>query len=512
MPRPDLDKLSRFLWALVLVTLPVTSFRYVPFLGEGTYVRPLALYPLALLWPILLVRLVRGRIARPWPGMLTILAGFVLAVLAATAFGATLAPIQLRGADYFGRAIRALLTVGIGIGFFVASAWMNQTEEDLKFSVKWLLAGLVLDLAWGTVQFIGLNRGFRDQLVRVQELFSMRGLVKNKRVSGFAFEPSWFAGQLAALYLPWLVAGLITGFRVLADRKHANLERFASLIVWIEPLLLLAALGGVLVTYSRSGLFTVVAAAALTFLLAGRATMVAVGRWIRDGFARERWTGRLAAIRIAGSRLLIIVLAVAILAGAGAFLESKGYIATLFNSPKEDLFAYAVDVYVGPRVAYAVAALDCFEQSPWLGVGLGASGFYMYHDLPDWVLAGVPEISQQLSPDSNLYPNPKNIYVRLLAETGLPGFVLFTTLYMALLAEALVLLRKTSTLARWLGAAALFTLVAVVLQGISQDSFAMPEMWINLGLMLGAAGSFGSSLPAVPGKDPAFRAPAEELQ
>src|SRR4051812_3742857 len=115
MPRISLQSLSRLLWALVLVTLPVTSFRYVPFMGQGTYVRPLALYPLVLLWPVLLVRLKQGKIARPWPGALTILLACVLAVLAATSIGATLAPTELRGVEYFDRAIRALLTLGIGL-------------------------------------------------------------------------------------------------------------------------------------------------------------------------------------------------------------------------------------------------------------------------------------------------------------------------------------------------------------------------------------------------------------
>src|SRR5258707_1837018 len=106
----SLNSIARLLWALVLVTLPVTSFRYVPFMGEGTYVRPLALYPLTLLWPVLLIRLKQGRIVRPWHGTLTILLAFVLAVLASTSLGATLSPLELRGVEYSGRAIRALLT------------------------------------------------------------------------------------------------------------------------------------------------------------------------------------------------------------------------------------------------------------------------------------------------------------------------------------------------------------------------------------------------------------------
>jgi len=265
---------------------------------------------------------------------------------------------------------------------------------------------------------------------------------------------------------------------------------------WLEPLLLLGALAGVLLTYSRSGLLVVAAAGAFTFVVAGRETLSAFWGWVRAGFdrhtvpapLRERWSGRLAAIQAAGSRIVLALLVLAILAGASAFLADKGYIAAFFQSQKEDLFSYAVDVHLGSRLAYSVAALETFQQSPWMGVGLGASGFSMYSHMPDWVLAGEPEIAQQLSPDSRLYPNPKNLYVRLLAETGLVGFMLFIAFYLALFAEALGLLRESGTAARWLATAALFALVAVVLQGFSQDSFAMPEMWLNLGMLAGAAG------------------------
>ncbi len=109
--------------------------------------------------------------------------------------------------------------------------------------------------------------------------------------------------------------------------------------------------------------------------------------------------------------------------------------------------------------------------------------------MPDWVLAGVPEIAEQLSPLSNLYPNPKNLYVRLLAETGLVGLILFLAFYLTLGAEILRLLRGSQT-ARWLGAAGLFTLTALLFQGISQDSFAMPELWVNLGILAGATSQF----------------------
>jgi len=118
-------------------------------------------------------------------------------------------------------------------------------------------------------------------------------------------------------------------------------------------------------------------------------------------------------------------------------------------------------------------------------VGLGASGFTMYANMPDWALTGIPEISRQLSTLSNLYPNPKNLYVRLLSETGLPGFTLYVSFLFTALAYVLINLRKKIPVSLYLGAAGLFSVIAVALQGVSQDSFAMPEIWINLGILTG---------------------------
>ena len=469
--------------------------------------RPLALYPLVLLMPVLLLRLKRGELSRPWPGALTILLAFTLTALAATALGATLAPIELRGADFYDRALRAVVTLGIGLSFFLAAVWMNQTETDLKFSVRWLLIGLVADLAWGAVQFVGLNTGHRQQLYQIQNLFSVRGLVKNKRISGFAYEPSWLAGQIAALYLPWLVAAVLTGYRSIHEIRRLP----GWLVMLIEPLLLLLALGGVLMTYSRSGLFIALAAALFTFALAGKPALANLWNWVLDGFQRSRQasSSHRNTLWPAATRILLALLIVAILVGAAAFLADKGYIAAFFKSDKTDLFSYAVDVYLGPRLAYATSALSAYQAHPLTGVGLGASGFAIYQNMPDWVLAGVPEIATQMSPTSSLYPNPKNLYVRLLTETGLFGLLLFLLFYLILFADCLSLLRNnpgsrsekgSAQAGRWLATAGVFALVAIVLQGISQDSFAMPEMWINLGILAGAASTF-QNLNKISSKD-----------
>jgi len=470
--KPTLHSLARLLWALTLLTLPVTSFRFMPFLGAGTFVRPLALYPLGLLLLILLYQIWTKRLTRPWNGSLTILLAFTLTALLATAVGSLLAPIELRGQTYLDRALRAWVTLVIGVSFFLAAVWMNRSEADLKFSLKWLLAGLVLHIVWGGIQAVGLQLGLRSELNKIQTLFSIRGLPRNRRIAGFAYEPSWLAGQLAALYLPWLVASLLAKYR---------LTKFK----WLEAGLFIGGLVILLFTYSRSGLFIAAGAVILTFLVAGSEVMKEAAAWFRAGFSRGEEKSRWGRVQAAGSRIGVGLMLVGAVTGAVVFLANKGYIAALWNSSAESLWDYAIDVYIGPRLAYAVAAWEAFQRNPLTGVGLGASGFRMYSNMPDWALSGVPEIARQLSPGSNLYPNPKNLYVRLLAEMGLPGFLVYLSFLFNLLAYALKGLRQAEPFWRFVGAAGFFSVVAIAAQGISQDSFAMPEMWVNLGMVAG---------------------------
>jgi O-antigen ligase len=473
-------RLSRILWALVLVSLPITSFRYLPFMGAGTVVRPLALYPLAALLLVLFLMLWRREIRLPQLASFTVLAAFVLAVIAATAIGATFAPIELRGAEYWDRALRAALTLAIGLSFFVAAAWMNQDEEQVKFSVRWLMVGLVGHLIWGGIQFIGLNTGHRDQLREIQEIFSVRGLVKNKRISGFTFEPSWLASQLATLYLPWLVAALLGRWTM--DFRRSSVNGLSSLV---NLFFLLASLAALLATYSRAGLAVTALAAGITVLIAGRPFLQSAWGWFLAGFRCSVTQSRLGWIQAAGGRALLIIVVVAVLAGAGIFLSDKGYIARLWTSDMSDFWGYVSSASLGPRLAYAAGAMPAFNANPLTGVGLGASGFWIYPNMPDELLMGQPEIAQALAPNSGLFPNPKNLYVRLLAETGLAGLMLFVAFWLGILADGLATLRRSAPFERFLGAATIFTLAALVFQSVSVDSFAMPELWLNLGILAG---------------------------
>jgi len=454
-----------------MFTLPVTSFRWFPFLGETTYVRPLALYPLALLIPLMLIQWRRGKRLNS-SGALVPLAALILFLFAATALGALLDPISLRGQTYFGRALRALVTLFIGLSFFISAMWMNKDKEDLRFTVQWILAGLCLNIAWSAMQqitFMGLLQ--KEMVTHWQLAFSMRELIRSNRVSGLAYEPAWLAGQLATIYFPWLFAATLTNYRV-------------TKFTWLEPALLILSLGVLLATYSRGGLLSVAAAAALTFALLGRGVLSAMWKWFAGGF-------RGAPVGAILLRAAIILTAAGIFAGALFFLSQKEYISRLWQIDADSLSEYMVDIKAGARGAYSSAGYAVFEAHPLIGVGLGASGFYLYENLPDWTLTTVPEIAKQLSTENRLYPNPKNLYIRLLAETGLIGFILYLAFQFYVLGNALELLLYKTAWSRFAATAGVFAWFAIAFYNFTQDSLATPNLWVVFGVLAGLSATSG---------------------
>jgi len=463
-----LPLLTRILWGAALFTTPVTSFRFFPILGPTTLVRPLSFYPIALLIPLLMIQWVRKKVRFPSVSALVPLSAFILVVFAGSMFGSVLDPLPLRGQEYFGRVLRAWATLIIGLTYFICAIAMNQSEEDLRFTVKWLLGGFMIDILWSGVQAFAFYTPVLDKVTVThwQLVFSMRELVKTNRVSGMAYEPAWLAGQMVTLYLPWLFALIWTGYRVAKYR-------------WIEFMTFGLALLLMLATYSRGGLLNLMISAILTILLLGRFELRKLWSWFLSGY--KNFEGMLI-------RFAIALGVIGALIGAGWYLAQKEYITRIFQSDAESVEDFIIENSAGARAAYISGALGAYDESPWLGVGLGASGFYIYDNLPDWALTTVPEIARQLSPESNLYPNPKNIYVRLLAETGIFGFFLFIAFQFSLLGDVFAAL-KVSHIGRFLAVAGFFAWTGIMIYNFTQDSFTTPNIWINLGVISGMVAS-----------------------
>ena len=109
--------------------------------------------------------------------------------------------------------------------------------------MRWLLAGLVIDILWSSLQgaTFYLHVFPKPLVTQWQRAISLRELIRTNRISGLAYEPSWLAGQISTLYLPWLFAALFTRQR-------------ATRFVWLEPVLCALSVMLLLATFSRGGL------------------------------------------------------------------------------------------------------------------------------------------------------------------------------------------------------------------------------------------------------------------
>jgi O-antigen ligase len=471
-----LDRLIDLLWGLVLVCLPVTSFPFIPFLSNQTQVRPLSIYPMILLFPLLLFQIRRKRI-KIWQPIFTPLAVFILIAIVTTIIASMYAPLDLHGLDFFGRVFRGFLTLIIGVGFFTFSIWIIRDKEQLFISLRWLYLGLFFSFLWGTLQLLVyygwlLNENIIDQ---IQKFFSISGVsLKNLRVTGFAFEPSWLAGQISIFYIPWLFASLLTGFRLTRWR-------------WLEFVLIGMATFLLVLTYSRSGLLMVLVACLFTTLFSGRDKIKQSWNWWKQPFIKAINGEGPNKVPALGLRVGVLVMLI-VLAGLSLLaLGNNPYFSKLWRSKKTNILEYVIDISAGPRLAYAMAGLETFNQHPWTGVGLGADGLYLYSNLPDWSKTFIPEISIQLSPTSISYPNSKNLFVRILSETGILGLGAFIGFLLYILARILTIRNFHDRDANFLVVSGLFSWIVIFLYCFTQDSFAMPNTWINFGMLLGVS-------------------------
>jgi len=478
-----LDRVIELLWGLTLVCLPVTSFPFMPFIGKETQVRPLSIYPMLVLFPLILVQIKRKKI-KVWQPVFTPLAIFLLIAFGTSLIATFHAPIDLRGWDYQGRVIRAMITLIIGLSFFIYAIWLTRGREQLYSSLKWLYLGLSLSFFWGIFQSLVYYGWFLNEntLYSIQSIFSISGIsLKNLRIPGFALEPSWLAGQIAIFYFPWLFASILTGFRLTRWR-------------WLEFILTAMAVILLILTYSRSGVAIILAASVITMLISGGEKIKRAWKWWWQPFARSTNKEEMVRILPLGSRLGVIVIALVFLGLSFQALDKNPYFSKLWNSKKTNLIEYVIDIYAGPRLAYAMSGMETFDQHPWSGVGLGASGMYLYSNLPDWSKTFITEISIQLSPQSSSYPNTKNLFVRILAETGILGLGAFAGFLLFILARILALRNLVGMEAHFLVVSGLFSWIVILLYSFTQDSFAMPTTWINFGMLLGVVEFLANSI------------------
>jgi O-antigen ligase len=149
-------------------------------------------------------------------------------------------------------------------------------------------------------------------------------------------------------------------------------------------------------------------------------------------------------------------------------------------------FAY---ISVEQRFVYWETAFNMFASYPWLGVGLGNYAFYFDQMLPNQPWNAQQEIVRQITPGEgrDRLITAKNLYARLIAETGIFGTAAFTTFLIAIIGCALFLWFSITPEQKFWGISGFLALIVFGFVIFAFDSFALPNMWIVFGLITSAA-------------------------
>ena len=482
--RSAIDTAIKVLWFALLVSIPFTSHPLTAELIRWSPVSPLAVLPLiglALLWlPQYLSR------TRSVPKLSIPLLAFVLVVIVASLVAQFLPIYPAFNQTVFGRELRSMLTLGAGVAvYLVASTWPGSSSR-LKISLRWLYIGGILLLLYSSFQIAtlpGIDDPVPEPLIRLHRFFTVRDPLR-ARITGFAYEPSWLGNQLVTLYIPLWLGAVISGYSAFSRRSG-----------WISLEMLLALWALVILFFSFARLAWI-----SLFLIVGVLLIAGSGRVAervaeRFGFNErsrkdtQRVLPRIVILAIGTLGLLVVIAAVVF---AASILDER--VARILETDLSNVFSgrdpwpylLANALRSGERLMYWTSGLRVFSTYPVIGVGLGNTGFLMTETMPAFGYR-LPEIIQAVHLGEFGFPNPKSLWVRLLAETGIVGFTLFVTWLILLGVAAARLVRTHKGLARAIGLAALLALLAQITEGFSLDTFGLPHLWVMLGLLTAAS-------------------------
>jgi O-antigen ligase len=469
------EQLAWWLWIVLLVSLPITSFPPISEAFGRSTVAPMAIIPLIGLLAIAIVpALVRKR---ELPQMAVPVLVFLGCAVLSAAVGLFHPLASFKGQTPLGREFRALITLAVGVGFFMSAALMPVSVRRMRMSLIALTIGGAIALLWSIVQAAFFLQNDPDVFRLFNELhrvISIRDLVPD-RVSGLAYEPSWFGNQIVVLYLPIWMASVALGYSSFKWKW-----RFFT----IELGLAVLAVVTLLLARTRVSVFSF-------SLILG--VLIVSFFWRLGGRVSRRTSSRLPFRQLAVATIGLIFVAsigTGILAAAREFDPRFQRAATILNElpqirsehPYELGLEVANRTAFAERVVYWMAAWQVFLEYPLTGIGPGNSGFLFEQSIPAYGHR-LTEIQTALSADSPIFPNPKSLWIRLLAETGILGFASFVTWQIVVLAGALSLRTAKGLMLSALGLAGLLSALALVIEGFNLDTFALPQMWIVPGLV-----------------------------
>jgi hypothetical protein len=303
-----------------------------------------------------------------------------------------------------------------------------------------------------------------------------------------AYEPSWLADQLVVLYIPLWLGSVIKGYSVF---------KFGWKRISVEAIFLIWGIVVLFFTYSRIGLLAFIASVSI-LLIAG--SWRYVDEFAKKKSKQSRWSHR----QLKGIYWVTIILILFVVVGVIIVLAAQTNerirdllsinLGSIFGSERLPvIYNLANQLEYAERLMYWINAFLIFSTYPFLGIGLGNAGFLFRENVPAFGYY-LPEVLHILGPKMLAIANPKSLWMRLIGETGFIGFSVFV-IWLLILAFGAIKLSKDKGLFAAVGLAGGIALIAQLFEGFSLDTFALPQLWIMLGLLTGVIMNMPDRVP-----------------
>lgn len=133
-------------------------------------------------------------------------------------------------------------------------------------------------------------------------------------------------------------------------------------------------------------------------------------------------------------------------------------------------------------IQYALGQV--FLENPVSGVGFGQQAYESRRHYPSWAVEDNWEFRlMYLNPDHPNFPPGYNLYLRLLAETGIVGFLLFSSFLCLIIFTCIKLIRQKNE-NQIIGMVIFISMVGLIINWVQIDTFRVFGFWINLALLL----------------------------
>ena len=461
-------------WVMMVITMPITSFPLIANIFGGTSVAPLSVVFLVILtigW-----YLPKFFKQKHLPQHAITLLVFVVMALVSTLVGDFLLTPSFRAISPWRSSLESIITLVMGLCFYlVITQYLDSSEKIKKFIKLINYSGLVMVIyAIGQAVIFQIFWRYPDAMRAFHGFFSSSFLFV-KRTTGFAYEPSWFAHLLNLVYLPiWL--GLST--------KNTSVHRFKLWKIRFEHILLVMGVTSLFLSYSRIGWLSFILVTGYLLIRGVQRLSQRVLNGIQE--KQKQHFGR--------TKRFIIQLSFWV--GTGlvfiGLLLAAGKVLTILDPRMEGLFElslirerglleWAGNLIFAERLIYWNAGYRVFLTYPILGVGLGRAGYFFQNTFDSFGYK-LPEIMSILL-RQGFIPNAKNLWVRILAESGLVGFSLFATFCYVHWKSARTVEKKGNGVLKTLGLTGQLFIVALLVEGFSVDSFGLPFLWLSMALI-----------------------------